>query len=120
MCPMSKLLIKLSLNCNVILGGLQATSFFYPLVNFTQSAWDFYYDSREESFQIFIDGINQITMHDVLQDTKNAGYRIFHMRGSVNGSYHPIDGCIYCRPVDPYTSLLLLPFSHQHSMLTSY
>ncbi|RKF64182.1 hypothetical protein OnM2_020068, partial [Erysiphe neolycopersici] len=84
MCPNPRPLIKCMHNCNVVLGGLQATSLFYPLVSFTQSPWDFYFDLRSESTQTFLSALEQITMLDVVQDSTNGdGYRLLHLRGNV-------------------------------------
>lgn len=115
-CLMPKSLVRLMHDCDAVLESPQATSFSYPLVDFTQSSWDFYCDSRPGLSQKFIDGVNQITMHDIMQHSSKAeGFSIVHIRGNVNEPTHPIYIRIYCGPVDPYTSVLLLPFSHQQS-----
>ncbi|RKF65773.1 hypothetical protein OnM2_003021, partial [Erysiphe neolycopersici] len=114
------ILVSYLVPCDVVLGCVQAISFFYPFANFTQAPWGFYCNLRSSKPEVFINRLREITMRDVLQDTKlQSGYRTVHMRGTVNGSLSNIDVQIYCGPVSPYASILSLPSSYEQSLLSA-
>lgn len=117
----TRLVVKsMAKNC-VVLGGYQATAYFYPIVGMTEAPWEFYCDDRITRVDSFVSDILQSGMHELVEDVKSQEeYRVIHIRGNINGSTHPINIRIYSAPKDVYSSILSLKSSCEQSILSAY
>jgi hypothetical protein len=120
-CSDSAGLLKAMAQYGVILGGNQATAFFYPIVRITSAPWDFYCDKNKCDADGFVARFKQITMFDIIEDIKaDDGKRVVYFRGNVNGSNDPITVRIYISYEDVIASVLDLTMSYQHSFVATY
>lgn len=53
------LVVKSMAKNSVVLGGYQATAYFYPVVGMTEAPWEFYCDNRVASADSFVEDILQ-------------------------------------------------------------
>jgi hypothetical protein len=104
----------------VILGGAQATSFFYPICNPPDSPWDFFYDSRNGDPDGFISLFMQLTMYDTIEDiSSDGGHRVVHLRGNGSTMKGPINVRIFVSPYDTISRVLSFKVSHLQSFVSS-
>lgn len=119
LCPNSKALLKLMYKSNTILGGIQATAFFFPIAHVTTAPWDFYCSPVDGDPDDFINTFGQMTMFDKLEDIgSNTGERIVYYRGNANGTTAPINIRIFVSLRSTIESILELKFSYQQSFMS--
>jgi len=111
-------LIKLMARYNVILGGPQATSFFYPVCEFTDCPWDLFCDTKY--VDKFITSYKSSSGSDLIEDVDNGdmGCRVTHMRRSINGSKSSCSIRILSSSRDPMEMILGLKASYEQSAVT--
>jgi hypothetical protein len=105
---------------SVILGGPQATAFFYPICGPTDVPWDFYCDSRKCDPQNFIDLLQQLTMYDLIEDiSSDDGHRVVHFRGHASGISEAMTIRVFVSPYDTISRILNLKSSYSQSFASS-
>lgn len=118
-CSDARKLLKLMSQYGVILGGIQATSFFYPIAEITSAPWDFYCDKSIYDPTSFIEKFRQITMMDMIEDVdSDDGQRVVYFRGNVNEVPDPINIRIYVSDKNVYASVLDTQKSYQQSFIS--
>lgn len=114
----SKALLKLMYKTNTVLGGIQATTFFYPIAHVTAAPWDFYCSTVGSNSDHFISMLGQITMFDKLEDIKSeTGERVVYYRGNVNGTTAPVNVRIFISKRRTLEYILDLKYSYQQSII---
>ncbi|KAF2857431.1 hypothetical protein K470DRAFT_266828 [Piedraia hortae CBS 480.64] len=104
-----------------VLGGYQATAYFYPIVRITSAPWDFYCCSTECDPDSFVGTMRQITMLELIEDVRSdENRRVVYMRGHMNGLNDPITVRISVSSSDPMASIMDLKMSYQHSAISAY
>lgn len=118
-CPNGDALIKSMFRNKVVLGGVQATSFFYPMCTFTQAPWDFFCPSKGGMGDDFVNGLVQFSGLDVLEDlTSGDGTRVVYLRGSVNGTTEPINVRVYISSENPIQCVFNYEMSYQQTFIS--
>ena len=106
---------------NVVLGGYQATAFFYPTVQIAPAPWDFYCSRLEGNPNEFVTTLKSLTIFDTVEDiSSDDGKRVVCLRSNMSGSADPVNIRVYIPKTSPYVSVLNLPMSHQQSTLGPY
>jgi hypothetical protein len=103
----------------VVLSGIQATSFFYPLCEFEDAPWDFFCSNRYDS-DGFVTEISQSSGIDVIEEiTADNGTRVVYFRRNMNGKSKPINIRIYISDDEPLHSVMSQPMSYQQSFVSA-
>jgi hypothetical protein len=112
-------LIKSMFRYKVALGGIQATSFFYPLCTFSQSPWDFFCSNKNDMGDKFVTDLIQFSGLDLIEDLKSdTKERVVYFRGTVNGTDEPINVRVYISDTDPMQSVLNYEMSYQQTFVS--
>jgi len=120
LCPDSKTLLKLMYKCNTVLGGIQATAFFFPIAQVMTAPWDFYCSPVDGNPDEFISRFGQISMFDMLEDiSSDTAERVVYYRGNANGTSAPINVRIFVSLKSTIESILELKFSYQQSVISA-
>lgn len=109
--------INLMLKCKAVLGGPQATSYFYPICGPTECPWDFYCHAKFGD--AFVDGFRQMSGADMIEDVKHGSVRLVHFRNSVNGMRDTSKIRIYISDEEPLASIFNLRSSYEQSFLSA-
>lgn len=119
-CTNSSALLKSMFINNVMLGGVQSTSFFYPVCEFGSAPWDFFCSSKNDVGDKFITDMRQFSGADQVEDiTATNGTRVVYFRRNINGSNQPINIRIYVSAEHPIDIILSLPMSYQQSFISA-
>jgi hypothetical protein len=103
----------------VVLGGIQATSYFYPLCEFVDAPWDFFCCNRYDS-DSFITEITQSCGLDLVENiTADNGTRVVYFRRNLNGEKRPINIRVYISDDEPLHSILSQQMSYQQSFVSA-
>jgi hypothetical protein len=103
----------------VLLSGIQATSFFYPLCEFVDAPWDFFCCNRYDS-ESFVREIAQSCGIDLVEEiTADNGIRVVYFRRNMNGESKPINIRIYISDDEPLHSVLSQSASYQQSFVSA-
>jgi hypothetical protein len=120
LCANSVSLLSTMFKCNCILGGIQATSLFFPIAGVTDAPWDFYCGTTDGDPDRFISEFAQITMFTKIEDIKSTtGERTVHFRGNVNGTPTPVMVRIFVAHRKAMESILELTYSYQQSYISA-
>ena len=112
-------LLKSMFMHRVVLSGIQATSFFYPLCEFVDAPWDFFCSNRYDS-EGFIMEITQSCGLDRIENiTADNGTRVVYFRRNMNGETKPINIRVYISDDEPVHSVLSQPASYQQSFVSA-
>jgi hypothetical protein len=102
----------------VILGGIQATSYFYPLCEFVDAPWDFFCCNRYDS-DGFITEISQSCGLDLVEDiSADNRTRVVYFRRNLNGNTKPINVRIFICDDEPFYCILSQPMTYQQSFVS--
>jgi hypothetical protein len=111
-------LLKSMFMHRVVLSGIQATSFFYPLCEFVDAPWDFFCCNRYDSGS-FISEITQSCGLDQVEDINaDNGTRVVYFRRNMNGQTKPINIRIFISDDEPLHAVLSQPMSYQQSFVS--
>jgi hypothetical protein len=109
-------LITLMARTGAMVGGVQATSFFYPMCEVTDAPWDIYChcDTADE----FLTGYKQSSGCETVDDVRSDdGFRVVHMRRSVSGFRTPANIRILISHLQPMSSILNLKNSYEQTAI---
>lgn len=113
-------LIKSMFTNNVVLGGVQATSFFYPLCEFSDAPWDFFCCNNDGQSESFLAQLIQSSGLDLIEQvTADNGNKVAYLRRSMNGSDQPINVRVYASNEHPIQLILSQPVSYQQSYISA-
>lgn len=115
----TSMLLKLMFNHKVVLGGIQATSFFYPLCDLSDAPWDFFCCNRYDS-DAFITSVKQSCGMDMIEElSSDNGVRVVYFRRNANGVSKPINIRVYISDDEPLQMVLSQPMSYQQSFVSA-
>lgn len=113
-------LVKSMSNYGVILGGIQATSFFYPVCDFADAPWDFFCCNLNGADRFIID-MTQFAGVDLIEDVRASnGTRVVYFRRSLNGESQPLNIRVYISNQHPLELVLTQPSSYQQTFICPY
>lgn len=113
-------LIKSMFVNNVVLGGVQATSFFYPLCEFSDAPWDFFCCNRDGQSDSFVTQLTQSGGLDLVEQVNaDNGNKVVYLRRNINGSDQPINIRVYISSEHPLQVVLSQPVSYQQSYISA-
>jgi hypothetical protein len=111
-------LLKSMFMHRVVMSGIQATSYFYPLCEFVDAPWDFFCCNRYDS-DAFITEITQSCGLDLVENiTADNNIRVVYFRRNLNGQSKPINVRVYISDDEPLYSVLSQPMSYQQSFVS--
>jgi hypothetical protein len=103
----------------VLLSGIQATSYFYPLCELEDAPWDFFCCNKYDP-SVFVMKITQFSAVDVVEEVSaDNGVRVLYLRRNMNGKKRPINIRIYISDDEPLHSVLSQPMSYQQSFVSA-
>ncbi len=115
----SRLLVSMS-KYGAILGGIQATSYFYPIADITGASWDFFCTIESNKYDNFSTEFRQYSGANLLEDIRHGNdKRVMYLRKSMNGSQAPINIRIIGTKGPPLAMILELRESYRQSYISS-
>lgn len=118
-CASVNSLIKSMFKYKVALGGIQATSFFYPLCTFSEAPWDFFCSDKNDMGDKFVDDLIKFSGLDLIEDLKSdTKQRVVYFRGAVDGTGQPINVRVFISDTDPMQSILSYEMSYQQTYIS--
>lgn len=120
LCRDSRVLLKAMYDCNAVLGGFQATSFFFPVVTAISAPWDFYCSNANGDPSEFILRVDEITGFDMIEDKSFVtGERTVHYRGNFTDLDEMLDIRIFISNRSAMEMILDLESSLEQSAITA-
>lgn len=115
-------LLRLMLSCNVVLGGPQATSIFYPICKLANHPWDFFcgiQDGDPESFnnrirEVFGDNLSFVEAVDA-----DSTEKVVHYRTYIIGTSTPVNIRIFISAERTMDAILDLRHSYSQSFISA-
>jgi hypothetical protein len=111
-------LTKLMVRTGAVLGGLQATSFFYPLCDLTGAPWDIFChtDTADDFITNYIQSSGSEIVEDVSADNLK---RVVHLRRSVPGCSSPVNVRVFVCNSHPISSVMDLRNTYEHTVISA-
>lgn len=111
-------LVRIMARTGAVLGGAQATSFFYPICDWTDVPWDIFCHSS--TADDFIQSYKQSSIPEVIEDVRSDdGMRVVHMRRSIPDCSTPVNIRIFVSNMRPLESILQLRNSYEQSVISA-
>lgn len=113
-------LIKSMFANGVLLGGVQATSFFYPLCQFSDAPWDFFCSNKDGADESFINSLTESGVLEHIEEVNASnGVRVMYYRRTMNGVEQPINIRVYICEDNPLQCILSQTMSYQQSYISA-
>ena len=115
--PDTNVLLKHMSKYKAVLGGIQATAFFYPVCGITGAPWDFFCDAKKADE--FINRFPQVTNAELLEDLcGDSGHRVAYFRKNVSGFDSVINIRVFVSESQPIASILDLKCSYEQACIS--
>jgi len=110
-------LVTAMIRCGAMIGGPNATSFFYPICEMTGCPW--YIFCHKEKADTFVNTYRNSSGADFIEDTGiSKDSRVVHFRKSNNGMEKACNVSIYISERDPLESILNLKNSYDQTAIS--
>lgn len=114
-------LLKLMLETNTYLGGIQATSYHYAVCGVLDAPWDFFCSTRHGDPATFAAQLQVLTLSSKVEHMHSVegDFDVYIFRKSLNGTHDPITMRVFVSEDHPLASILDMKTTYQQSAISA-